>query len=428
MSDEPKKTTEAAGKKKGSSSGSSEPNVFSLQNSEPSSNPIALSALGRSSGTDKKIKTGPKAVLPGAVAQSTSASNGKSMSTQNTLTEFVSGKEGTKGSNYRRRTVTAPTFISEPKVATKERVFSSLAENEATNQSNTSATTTLLQNSEPSALPVSVESSKSDKSMEMGTNSVLPGAVANTAAPDEGFKGNKYQRKIAASSVNSRATGYKKSSSLPNESAPNEVSSSVSGNFVNNEVVASTFTSLENSEPSSFPQFSAANHGSNPSKGQQSSVAEALHKDATPESDHVASTLTSLEKSEPSGFPDFLPDFIAVSHTSNTSNGQHSSDAEAHNEVSSPDSEHVPMEMPQDNERYISRETDTQGLVVATLVESDKNILGTDVIVDAIAVNDKLTRCYKDRRTLLIVGIIVIVAVAVSVSAKEIMSRLLSKA
>lgn len=208
MSDEPKKTTEAAGKKKGSSSGSSEPNVFSLKNSEPSSNPIALSTLGRSSGTDKKIKTGPKAVLPGAVAQSTSASNGKSMSTQNTLTEFVSGKEGTKGSNYRRRTVTAPTFISEPKVATKERVFSSLAENEATNQSNTSATTTLLQNSEPSALPVSVESSKSDKSMEMGTKSVLPGAVANTAAPDEGFKGNKYQRKIAASSVNSRATGY----------------------------------------------------------------------------------------------------------------------------------------------------------------------------------------------------------------------------
>lgn len=208
MSDEPKKTTEAAGKKKGSSSGSSEPNVFSLKNSEPSSNPIALSTLGRSSGTDKKIKTGPKAVLPGAVAQSTSASNGKSMSTQNTLTEFVSGKEGTKGSNYRRRTVTAPTFISEPKVATKERIFSSLAENEATNQSNTSATTTLLQNSEPSALPVSVESSKSDKSMEMGTKSVQPGAVADTAAPDAGFKGNKYQRKIAASSVNSRATGY----------------------------------------------------------------------------------------------------------------------------------------------------------------------------------------------------------------------------
>ena len=75
-------------------------------------------------------------------------------------------------------------------------------------QSNTSATTTLLQNSEPSALPVSVESSKSDKSMEMGTKSVQPGAVADTAAPDAGFKGNKYQRKIAASTVNSKATGY----------------------------------------------------------------------------------------------------------------------------------------------------------------------------------------------------------------------------
>merc|ERR1719446_1742682 len=57
-------------------------------------------------------------------------------------------------------------------------------------------------------VPVSVESSKSDKSMEMGTKSVQPGAVADTAAPDAGFKGNKYQRKIAASTVNSKATGY----------------------------------------------------------------------------------------------------------------------------------------------------------------------------------------------------------------------------
>ena len=460
MSDEPKKTTEAAGEKKGSSSGSSKPNMHSLENSEPSSNPIALPALGRSSGTDKKIKTGPKAVLPGAVAQSTSASNGKLMPTQNTSIEIVSCKEGTKESNYHQRTITTPRFISGPIVATKERVSSSFADN-----NNISATTASLNNSEPSALPALMKSSKPNKLMAIGTNSVLPGAVADTAAPDEGFKGNKYQRKIAASSVNSKAMGnkkigtnaalpgavadtaapdegfkgnkyqrkiaassvsskatcYKKSSSSPNESAPNEVSPSVSGNFAYNEVVASTFASLENSEPSTFPEFIAANHCSNPSKGQQSSDAEALHKDATPESDHFASRFTSLENSEPSGFPDFLPDFIAGSHTSNTSNGQYSSDAEAHNKVSSPDSEHVPVEKPQDNERYISQDnyntTDTQGLVVATLVESDKNILGTDVIVDAIVVNDKLTTWYKDRRTLLIVGIIVVVAVAISVSA-----------
>jgi len=63
MSDDPKKTFEAAGKKKNTSSGDSKPNMFSLENSEPSSNPITLSALNRSSDADKKVRTGPKAVL-----------------------------------------------------------------------------------------------------------------------------------------------------------------------------------------------------------------------------------------------------------------------------------------------------------------------------------------------------------------------------
>jgi len=131
MGDDPKKTTEAAGNKNNTSSGDSKPNMFSLENSEPSSNPITLSTLGRSSGNDKKIKTGPKAVLPGAVVQSTSTSNGKSMYTQNTLTEFVCGREDTKESNYRQRTVTTPTFISGPTLATKERASSSVADNNA---------------------------------------------------------------------------------------------------------------------------------------------------------------------------------------------------------------------------------------------------------------------------------------------------------
>ena len=165
--------------------------------------------MGRSSDTDKEIKTGLKAVLPGAVAMSTSASKGQSMTTQITLTEFVSGKEGKKGSNYRRRTVTSPRFTSGPRAATTRKASSSLAENEAKNQSNTSATTASVQNSEPSALPALMKSSTLKTPMKIGTNSVLPGAVAVTAAPNQGFKGNKYQRKIAASSVNSKATSNK---------------------------------------------------------------------------------------------------------------------------------------------------------------------------------------------------------------------------
>ena len=429
MSDDPKKKSEAAGKKKGSSSGSAKPDVFSLQNSEPSSNPIPLSTLGKSSGNDKKIESGPKAVLPGSVAQSTSASKGKSMPTQNMLTEFVSGVEGTKGSNYHRSTVTTPKFISEPIVATKERVFSSRAENEAKSQNKTSATTTSLNNSEPSALPVTVKSSKSDKKMKIGTNSVLPGAVAETAAPDEGskgnkdqrkiaassvnskatdtekirtnsvlpvvvadsgapdegFKGNKYQRKVAASSVNSKATGHKKSSSTTNQSTTNETTSSFSGNFAYNEGAVSTFTSLENSEPSALP----------------SSVKSS-------EADKKMKIGTSA-----------FPDFISESYSSNAYNGQQPFDAEAHNETSAPSSEQEPLEILQDNAQYISQDNsythDTQELVVAILVESNKNILGTDVIVDAIVVDDKPTTWYKDRRTLLIVGIIVVVAVSITV-------------
>ena len=77
--------------------------------------------------------------------------------------------------------------------------------------------------------------------------------------------------------------------------------------------------------------------------------------------------------------------------------------------------------MLQDNATCISQDNtntpDTQGLVVATLVESNRNIFGTNVIVDAVLVDDKPTTFYKDRRTLLKIGIFAIVAVAVSVVA-----------
>jgi len=410
MSDDPKKKSEAADKKKGSSSGSSKPTLFSLQNSEPSSNPITLSALCRSSGNDKETKIGPRAVLPGAVAQSTSARNGKSVSPQNTLTEFISGRKSTKGTNYRRRTVSSPRFTSEPRVATTKKVSSSPADNTAKNQSNASATTASLQHSEPSALPSLVKSSKPNKTMKKENKAMIPGAVAVTAAPDEGFKGNKYQCKVAASSVYSRTKGYKNSSSssTSNESASNEGSSSLSDTFVNNEVVVTTFISLENSEPSAFPDLISAYHSSNSSKGQQSSDAEAQNEAASQESERVASTFTSLENSESSALPDVIPEIIAGSHSLN----------EAHNEAATFESEHDSLEIPQDNARYISQEnsntTDTQELVVATLVESNRIIFGTDVIVDAIVVDNEPTTWYKDRRILLIIGIFVVVAIVMS--------------
>ena len=97
--------------------------------------------------------------------------------------------------------------------------------------------------------------------------------------------------------------------------------------------------------------------------------------------------------------------------------------AQAHNEASSPESEHIPVEILQNNARYIS--ADTQGLVVATLVESNRNALGTDVIVDAVLVDDKPTTFYKDRRTLLKIGIFVIVTIAVAVAVSVVATVLL---
>ena len=98
MSDYPKKKVEA----KNISFNVPQPNIVLIENAEPSSNPGTSSTLGKSSEKDKKMKTGMKAVLPGALAQSVAANNAKSPSlpTKNNVTEFVSDKEDTRGRNY----------------------------------------------------------------------------------------------------------------------------------------------------------------------------------------------------------------------------------------------------------------------------------------------------------------------------------------
>jgi len=88
------------------------------------------------------------------------------------------------------------------------------------------------------------------------------------------------------------------------------------------------------------------------------------------------------------------------SNSSNTSNGQQSIDAEAHNEASLLDSNHTPVRTSHENARYNSNARYTQELVVATRVKRYRNIHGLDVIVDDIVVGDKPTTWYKDRQTL----------------------------
>ena len=252
MSDRPKKNLNDADKQKSSSSKPS--NVFSLENSEPSSDPSTLPSARRSSETDekkKKLKTGPKAVLPGAVAESTAASNEKpsSSSAPNKLTDFVSDKEETKGSNYRRRKVAPPRLISEPTVVRNKKGSNPPASNTLQNKKDSSAVATSLEDSESYTLPASMKSSGADKKMKTGPKAVLPGAVAETASADEGFKGNKYQRKIAASRGISDVTSNNEISSSADASTTNVGSSSRSDNDVNNLLTTSKSTSIVNIEP-----------------------------------------------------------------------------------------------------------------------------------------------------------------------------------
>jgi len=168
MSDQPKKNLNDADKQKSSSSS----NMFSLENSEPSSDPLTLPSARRSSETDekKKLKTGPKAVLPGAIAETAAASIDKpsSSSASNTLTEFVDDKEKSKGSNYRRRKVAPPRLILEPTVVRIKKGSFPPANSTAQSNNNASAVATSLENSEPSTSPASMKSSGADKNMKTG--------------------------------------------------------------------------------------------------------------------------------------------------------------------------------------------------------------------------------------------------------------------
>jgi len=166
MSDNPKKNDEA----KKVSSDESKPNKVLIENAEPSSNPVTLSAPGKSSVKDKKMKTGMKAVLPGAVAvaQSVAANNEKSppLATQNN----ASDKEDTRGSNYRQRKITSRRVISAPISAENKKVPSEIFE-------------TSLVNSEPCALTMPGNSSGNDSKTKTrkGLKADMPGVVAKSS-------------------------------------------------------------------------------------------------------------------------------------------------------------------------------------------------------------------------------------------------------
>jgi len=118
------------------------------------------------------MKTGMKAVLLGAVSKSVGANNEKSpfLASQNNVTEFVSDKEDTRGSNYQRRKITTRRVISAPIPAGNKKVPSEIFE-------------TSLKNSEPFALIMSGNSSANDSKTKrrQGFKADMPGIVAKSS-------------------------------------------------------------------------------------------------------------------------------------------------------------------------------------------------------------------------------------------------------
>eukprot|EP00815_Leptocylindrus_aporus_P002739 CAMPEP_0116067398 /NCGR_PEP_ID=MMETSP0322-20121206/10981_1 /TAXON_ID=163516 /ORGANISM="Leptocylindrus danicus var. apora, Strain B651" /LENGTH=502 /DNA_ID=CAMNT_0003554189 /DNA_START=44 /DNA_END=1549 /DNA_ORIENTATION=- len=340
MSDHPKKKVES----KKVSSDESTPNIARIENAEPSSNPGTLSTPDKSSIKDKKMKTGPKAVLPGAVAQSVAANKDKpssSLGTQNNVTEFVRDKEDTRGRDYRRRKITTRRVISTPKSAGNKKVPNEIFE-------------TPLVNSEPSALIMSGNSSGNDSKTKTsrGSKADIPGAVTQSS-----------DMSPLSITNDTRARNYRRRNIIYRET--------------------------ENP-----PSNEATTYGDGKA---------------------LAPATMELNNSEPSA----LPDSIAISHSPNT-RGEEQSQGIEDNLEANYEADVFLEEPSQNNTGYISRSNaEDQGLVVATLVESDRNVFQTDVIVDAFLVEESPDRenptpWYKDRRNI-VFGIIVIVVASISV-------------
>ena len=100
--------------------------------------------------------------------------------------------------------------------------------------------------------------------------------------------------------------------------------------------------------------------------------------------------------------------------TSNIFESQQSFAVQEYKEYSLSESEIISVESSQDNSRY------SEDLIFATLVDSDRTIFDLNFIMDAISVDDqsvdgKSIPWYKDRRTLLMLFIAIIVTAAVTV-------------
>ena len=414
MSDNPKKKADATNYNK-ISSDESKPNEVIIENAEPSSNPSTLSTSGNSSGSANKMKTGRKAVLPGAVVQSVAANNEKpsSSAAHNTLTEFVRDKEDTRGSNYRRRKKSTQRNISAPISPKNKKGPSEILE-------------TSLENSEPNDSITSANSSGNDAKTKTGRGikAHLPGAVAQSSgvshpAIAKDLRARNYRRRTLISTEVEdlsfdRATMYDDGKTMTPGIISGHDAKTKTSRDLKADLPGAVAQSSDIIPPSITTDFRARNYRRRKlisTEIKDSSSNEAVSYD-------VAKNLTTVTMPLKNSEPSALPDSIAISHIPNTRDGEQSQFVEGNDEAHD-ESNNITVESSQDNAEYNTQNNaENDGLVVATLVESDRDIYRTDVIVDAFLVeentDDKSPKpWYKDRRNLVVV-IIIIVAVVLT--------------
>jgi len=184
--------------------------IVLVENSEPRT----ATALGNMIGTDKKIRTGPKAFLPGAVAQSAVASDRKYPSPAS----LVRYEDDTK-MGKRRSKLAASRRVSVSKVGGNKMVPSSTSDKVETKIVNdggqfVAPAMVPLGNSEPSAFP--------SKMVCPSPKARLPGAVAESKAADYGSK-RRSKAAVSRGAAGPKTAGNKKRYSIPTDLATNAV-------------------------------------------------------------------------------------------------------------------------------------------------------------------------------------------------------------
>ena len=330
-----------------------------LKNSEPTD----LSALESIKDIDKKPSYGPRATVPGVVSHTVSVND-----------------EISKGSTYRHRKVIVPRVVSVP-TAARSKKESCLSNESTKNMDNQGEEDVTRSNYMPTSIDTAYGGMKTNTKSKTGvvTNSAAGDvgkiSLVETLNCEDNRKGSNYRRQKAllAPTVVKRhiTTGNKKKIFSSSDILATKV-------FNDDNQIKAT---INLDDLTYEAEANTENNNYNESSLQQSYNDEELEE--------------------------ALPTNGTHRHTIDVGIDEISSYERQH-----ADESQIPAVMGLSQDNALRESVNAEALLVATLVD-ETNDLTTDVIVDAIIVDEKATPWYKDRRNL-IVTILMIAAVTVT--------------